>query len=424
MKVESTSVGSLVPYIRNSRTHSNTQVAQIAASIKEFGFCNPVLVDADGGIIAGHGRVLAAKKLGMEKVPTVRLSHLTDAQKRAYVIADNKLALNAGWDMDLLEIEMQSLGDDGFDLRLLGFNDDTDPGAKGSMAERFGAPPFSVLNAREGWWQDRKREWLALGIKSEVGRARGLLDFSALGRISGLDRGGKDGSDSSVFDPVLCELSYRWFSPSGGVVLDPFAGGSVRGIVASELGREYIGYDLSKEQVEANRAQADKICRGIGPVWINGDSLSMALDINADMVFSCPPYVDLESYSDDPRDLSNMSFEQFVENYARIIRRSCEQLRDNRFAVFVVGEVRRKDGSYYNFVSETIKAFLDAGLEYYNEMILVTRCGSLPIRAGRSFTVSRKIGKTHQNVLVFLKGDARQATEAMAPIMEGDGIQL
>lgn len=114
----------LIPYARNSRTHSDAQVAQIAASIKEFGWTNPVLLDGENGIIAGHGRLLAAQKLGQTEVPTIELSHMTDAQKRAYVIADNKLALNAGWDNDMLFAEFMELKDAGYDLELTGFTDD------------------------------------------------------------------------------------------------------------------------------------------------------------------------------------------------------------------------------------------------------------------------------------------------------------
>lgn len=124
MKIKQTPIDELIPYASNSRTHSDEQVAQIAASIKEFGFNNPVLLDKENGIIAGHGRVLAARKLGLKEVPTIELSHLTDTQRKAYVIADNKLALNAGWDMELLSLEMGDLRDEGFDLSLIGFNDD------------------------------------------------------------------------------------------------------------------------------------------------------------------------------------------------------------------------------------------------------------------------------------------------------------
>jgi len=115
------SVKELVPYARNSRTHSDEQVAQIMASIKEFGFTNPVLTDGDNGIIAGHGRVMASQRLGMDEVPTIELSHLTEAQKKAYIIADNKLSLNGGWDEEMLAIEMQELHDIGYDLDLVGF---------------------------------------------------------------------------------------------------------------------------------------------------------------------------------------------------------------------------------------------------------------------------------------------------------------
>lgn len=117
-------VSALVPYARNSRTHSPEQISQIAASIKEWGFTTPILVDADGQIIAGHGRLLAAQKLGLDEVPTMTAEGWTDAQKKAYVIADNKLALNADWDNAMLAIEMQELGDLGFDRDLTGFGKD------------------------------------------------------------------------------------------------------------------------------------------------------------------------------------------------------------------------------------------------------------------------------------------------------------
>jgi ParB-like chromosome segregation protein Spo0J len=133
MKIETIKTSDLIPYARNSRTHSESQVAQIAGSIREFGFSNPVLIDAENGIIAGHGRVLAAQKLGMDKVPCVRLSHLTDSQKRAYIIADNKLALNAGWDEEMLALELGELREVDFDLGLTGFDADE--------IERFLNPP-------------------------------------------------------------------------------------------------------------------------------------------------------------------------------------------------------------------------------------------------------------------------------------------
>jgi len=124
VKIETIPTADLIPYARNTRTHSDAQVAQIAGSIREFGFTNPVLIDSDNGIIAGHGRVLAAGKLKLGKVPCIRLAHLTDTQRRAYIIADNKIALNAGWDEELLGLELADLREDGFDLELTGFDGD------------------------------------------------------------------------------------------------------------------------------------------------------------------------------------------------------------------------------------------------------------------------------------------------------------
>lgn len=230
---------------------------------------------------------------------------------------------------------------------------------------------------------------------------------------------GGDGfqTGTSVFDPVLCELSYRWFCPPGGTILDPFAGGSVRGIVAAKLGRRYVGIDLSERQIIANRAQAEEICAdGAKPEWRHGNSLeigTIAADVDADLVFSCPPYADLEVYSDDVRDLSNMSYDQFREAHAAIIKAACDRLKPNRFAVWVVGDVRGADGNYYCFPEDTVAAFKAAGLHKYNECVLVTATGSLPVRTTKAFMASRKLGKTHQNLYVFVKGDSRKAAELM-----------
>jgi DNA modification methylase len=440
-------VESLIPYARNARTHSDAQVAQIAASIKEFGFNNPVLVDGENGIIAGHGRVLAARKLGLAEVPVIELSHLSETQKRAFILADNKLALNAGWDQELLSLELGELKADGFDLDLTGFDGDelneiaaggggaseTQSEASITLSDRFGVVPFSVLDARRGWWQERKKNWIASGIKSGIGRGSNMLNFSAAcnnggyakelnteGNISAL-------SGTSIFDPVLCELAYLWFSPPGGLILDPFAGGSVRGWVAAKTGRQYVGCDLRPEQVEANRNQwnASNPDDEINPVWLCGDSRNidrLAQGVEADMIFSCPPYADLEKYSDDPLDLSNIGYAEFIDAYREIVRKSIAMLKQDRFACFVVGDVRDEKGIYRNFVGDTVQAFTDAGASYYNEAILITMIGSLPIRVGKQFTATRKLGKTHQNVLVFVKGDPKKSTEACGKVEIDDAL--
>lgn len=232
-------------------------------------------------------------------------------------------------------------------------------------------------------------------------------------------------SGTSIFDPVLCELAYRWFCPPGGLILDPFAGGSVRGVVASHLGRRYLGVDLRAEQAQANDAQL-VICRDPAPRWIVGDAIDLPrltadhIGDGADMVFSCPPYGDLEVYSEDPRDLSAMPAAEFDDAYARIIGHAVAALRPDRFAAFVVGDYRDADGFYRGFVSRTIEAFEAAGARLYNEAILVTALGSLPVRTRKQFVASRKLGKTHQNFLVFCKGDPKAATAAIGPVEFGE----
>jgi hypothetical protein len=228
-------------------------------------------------------------------------------------------------------------------------------------------------------------------------------------------------SGTSIFDPVLCEIACRWFCPPGGLILDPFAGGSVRGVVASHLGRRYVGVELRREQVAANEAQR-AICVDPQPEWRQGDSREIGLicaDLAADFLFSCPPYADLEVYSDDPADLSTLGYPEFRRAYFEIIAEAAQLLRPDRFACFVVGDARGRDGCYYGLPEDTVAAFAAAGLRKYNEAILVTAAGSLPIRTGRQFQASRKLGKTHQNILVFVKGDPKAAAEAIGEVEFG-----
>jgi len=287
------------------------------------------------------------------------------------------------------------------------------------LADKFGVPPFSVLDARSGEWQDRKRAWLAMGIESELGRkcegAYGWMDLANNPRAAeSTKKIGAVGDGPSVFDPHLCELAYRWFCPPGGQVVDPFAGGSVRGIVAGSVGLPYWGCELRAEQVDANRKQAAALATAPAPVWRVGDSaLELRNSPAADFVFSCPPYGDLERYSDDPADLSTMDWASFVDAYRAIVNLSVDRLREDRFACFVIGDFRdKRSGHYRDFVSTTIRAFTDAGAALYNEAILVIAIGSASMRASKQFDAGRKLVKTHQNVLTFVKGDWRKAAAA------------
>lgn len=299
------------------------------------------------------------------------------------------------------------------------FGDVMKPKASGLVAERFVIPPFTILDAKQGDWQERKRAWQSMGIRGEVGRDASSYNTTDWIKDKGLSGGcqnipgtEQEWTGTSIFDPVVCELAYRWFSPEGGQIVDPFSGGSVRGIVAGALGRKYWGCDLRQEQIDANELQADSIETQVKPKWVCGDSMDELPNAPlADMVFSCPPYGDLEVYSDNPNDLSSMEWHTFVAAYKRIIMRSVERMKPDTFACFVVGDFRDKKGHYRNFVSTTIEAFEECGARLYNEAILATSVGSAAMRVTKQFNAGRKLAKTHQNVLVFVKGDWKKAAE-------------
>jgi DNA modification methylase len=225
---------------------------------------------------------------------------------------------------------------------------------------------------------------------------------------------------TSVFDPVLCEYAYEWYSPKRGRILDPFAGGSVRGIVAECLGRRYTGIELRQEQIDANVRQAhvarEKLPSMEMPRWICADSSHLdellPFESDFDLLFTCPPYYNLETYSTMDGDGSwCKTYEEFLIWYESIFRQAVSKLAADRFAVIVVGEVRdKKTGFYCNFVGDTVNLFRKLGMAYISEMIMVTPAGSLPVRILKQFPGYRKLGNTHQNILVFYKGNPKEFT--------------
>lgn len=732
------------PAPNNPKEH---QIDNVRASIDRFGYVAPMIIDdRTGRLVVGHGRLesLQARRDAGESPPegiqtddTGRWlapvihgwSSRSDADAAAYLVLDNRQTELGGWDHQALADLLDEIGDpdlieltgwDPADLEELlangddddGSGDGTGDGKNPSLADRFGVPPFDVLDARQGYWRDRKRSWFHLGIKSEIGRPDRLA-FKGIERADpqyyqkktavettlGHPLTSKEffeqhyeaptegpGTGTSIFDPVLCELVYRWFTPPGGSVLDPFAGGSVRGIIAAATGRKYHGVDLRAEQVDANRTQAQQIltpgtstppeagvvddptamtpiethggylvkrddlfavggsrggkvrtclalmsqpdvtgvvtagsrhspqvnivatiagrlglpCRvhvpsgemtpeliaateagaevvqhtpgynnviikrarddadtlgwtnipfgmecpeavvqtarqtanlttvtptrivvpvgsgmslagilaglasnGIripvigvvvgadpterlniyapsswptmvtlvkstyeyaehhpdptlgdldldpvyeakclpflepgdllwvvgrratagGPVativdhppmpkWTCGDSAVVVPRLPAesvDLVFTCPPYYDLETYGDDPADLSTMGYDEFDQAYEQIIGSAVAALRPNRFAVVVTGDARDKRGILHDLRGETIRAANRAGLHYVTGAVLVTPVGSAAVTAARAFVGTRTLGRVHQDVLVFVKGDRKAA---------------
>lgn len=401
---------------------------------------------------AGEGRVKAARLLGWTHIAGI-VCHDDDETAQAFALADNILGDKSRFDNDILMAQFEDMDDP---TQVPGVTDEwleqvlKESGGKlngssggrqgdGALFDKFLIPPFSVLDSRQGYWQDRKRKWKSLGIDGGAGRASAKSSGSwGREQLHNIDKYRKDGGkvvDSeghafSFFDPVLCELAMTWFAPTGGRVCDPFAGGPTAGIVAGVLGHEFYGVEVRQEQVEVNRQVEQALRDGNGleipfvPQWLNGDSAYLTdvlagagVEDGVDLIFSCPPYYNLEVYSDLDQDLSTAAtYRDFIGEYQGVIAQSVEALKMNRFAVFVVGDLRGSDGMYCNFVSDTIDAFERAGARLYNEAILVTVAGSLPMRVGRYFANSRKLGKCHQNVLVFVKGDAVDAAAAAGPV--------
>lgn len=291
--------------------------------------------------------------------------------------------------------------------------DDKLPG--GAMCQRFIEPPFSTLDARSGRWQARKREWIALGIEGEIGRNRNLQNFSyqcmeMAGGYFEEDGEMRRTGGTSVFDPVLCELMYSWFMPAKTSfgILDPFAGGSVRGIVAARLGYQYSGIELRREQVEANVKQSLEIPCAPRPHWICGDSVKIEQLVGDeyDFLFTCPPYWNLERYSDLSADISTLdNWLEFCNRYQAILSASARRLKSQRFAVVVVGNIREKDGKIRDMRISTMNAMQDAGFVLYNDMILMPVVGTLALRINGQFQKGRKVGAAHQYVMCFFKGN-------------------
>lgn len=417
-------VNKLVAYEFNARTHSEEQVEKIAASIAEFGFNAPILVDErDATIIAGHGRLMAAQRLGLREVPVIPLTHLSDAQRRAYIIADNKLADMSGWDEGMLAHELAAIASAGeFDLSLTGFDDEEMAEFVGSelarpmdagkdlevpefLVERFGVPPFSILDTRQGYWQERKRKWRAV-IKDDGESREGTLFAQAAEDSTEFQQKIAEVGTVSILDPVLAEIMLRWFCPSGGRAFDTFAGDTVFGYVAGRLGHEFTGIELRQAQADLNNARTAG--EGLPARYICDDGQNVLNHIaleTQDFFFSCPPYFDLEVYSDDPRDASNQGdYEGFRKILANAFAGAARALKPNRFACVVMSNVRDGRGFYHDICGDIRAIMRENGLALYNELILINAVGTASMRAG-NYMKNRKVARTHQNVMLFYKGE-------------------
>lgn len=433
----------LLAFSGNSRVHPEQQIQDLMQSIRSFGFSSPIVADEANEVIAGHGRLEAARRLGLKAVPVVRLYGLTESQKRGLRVAENRIHDMSFFDADALSAELSSIPLDdlsGFNLGLedlLDLPEDPPP----QDAESPTPPPQAQRrNPAPGAAYKKRKERAGflfsdfifppttfLNLNSSIRRTRAWeqhIGYDMADTRAGVTYSTRElgGSTASTFSPSLAELLVSWFCPRGGRVLDPFAGGPVRGAVTGCLGRSYVGFDIRPEQVAANERQKIRppdpsIFRS--PVWVCRDIRSA--DTGApplsgggfDFILTCPPYASLEVYSDYSSDISNMGYAQFMRNYRQIIRRSLSLLKEDRFAAFVVGDLRTSTGHLAGFVRDTELAFKSCGADLYNSAVLATQGATTMLRA-RSVFRHRKLVPSHQNVLVFCKGDPERAAKAAA----------
>ncbi len=393
----------------NPRTIKDANFKKLVQSLKQFPKMlekRPLvcITQADGKlmVLGGSQRLRAAQENKMKQVPVAMADDWTEAERQEFILKDN---ISSGeWDIDLLKASwaVDEVQDWGLDIDLFSDRREklTEAGVK--LTEKFIVLPFSILDTKQGYWQDRKHHWKTL-IQDKGESRKGTLSKGEVTIFKPCES--TDGV--SILDPVLAELTNNWFGLPGCKVFDPFAGDSVFGYVSSYLGHHFTGIELRQEQCDINNERVRKMTAK----YICDDGRNVAQHIkpnSQDLLFSCPPYYDLEVYSDLPNDASNQgTYEEFLQILRTAFTDAIQCLKNNRFAVITVGDVRDKQGFYYRFVDHIKDIFCAAGMLLYNEMILVEPIGSLRLRVEKQMQF-RKVGKCHQNVLVFYKGDPKQ----------------
>ena len=339
----------------------------------------------------------------------IKASNLSEDERKEFIIKDN---VGFGtWDMDVLANEWDSQDLDDWGLDVWQDNGGSEGGSgtensspsNASLNDRFVVPPFSILDTRKGYWKARKKMWRELigdmGESRENTLAAGEIDY-----VASINKG------VSLFDPVLSEICCRWFTPKDGAkIFDCFACDTQKGLVFGQCGYNFTGIELRQEQIDVN----NKVLMGRNlPVkYICDDGQNVANHFEAgsqDLLFSCPPYFDLEKYSELENDASNQeSYDDFIQILRNAFTAAIDCLKENRFAVIVVGDVRDKStGFYYDFCGDIKNIFKEGGMRLYNECILIEPIGTLPQRV-QHYMYNRKVGKCHQNILVFYKGKTK-----------------
>jgi hypothetical protein len=385
----------------------------------------------------------------------IKAAELSEQEQREFIIKDN---VGFGeWDYDVLANDWDSdeIDDWGVDV----WQDDNGEDGGGSepsnskpkntpLTERFVIPPFSILDTRKGYWQERKKAWREvigdmgesrsdklikspeIKYKDIYQRTREHRESLGIGFQEYLDKYVPDevkeresqkvlSQGVSLFDPVLSEIMCRWFTPAKGAkIFDCFAGDTQKGLVFGECGYEFTGIELRQEQVDINNKIISDRNLHIRYICDDGQNVSKHFEPESqDMLFSCPPYFDLEKYSDLENDSSNQAtYADSLKILQNAYADSLKILKIDRFAVVVIGDVRdKKTGLYRNLVDDVKRIFFEQGVSLYNEIILIETGASTALRAAR-YMETRKVAKMHQNVLVFYKGNTKNIQKTFPKI--------
>jgi len=395
----------------NPRLIKDDKFKKLVQSIKDFPEMlniRPIVVNKDMIILGGNMRYKACKEAGLKEVPII-IADLTEEKQREFLIKDNTSGGEWDWEVLANEWDAEQLEEWGLDIPNFEIDEETEQEedkiaeAHAKLTDKFIVPPFSILDTRQGYWQERKKYWREL--IGDNGESR----ENTLGETKGEKNIYKNHVNNgvSLLDPVLSELVNLWFGLPKSKTFDCFAGDSVFGYVSSYLGNEFTGIELRQEQADLNNQRV----KGFQSKYICDDGQNVLNHIeenSQDLLFSCPPYFDLEVYSDLPNDASNQKeYSDFLKILDNAFTGAIKCLKDNRFAVITVGDVRDKKGFYYRFVDDIKDIFKRNGVLLYNEMILVEPIGLNAMHVNKPME-NRKLLKCHQNVLVFFKGDPKQ----------------
>lgn len=448
---------------RNYRKHDKKNKSLIKKSLEKFGAGRSIVVDAEGEIIGGNGVYEQAQKLGLktkivetdgsELVVVKRTDLKTDDEKRkALAVMDNSTSDTSEFDLELLTTDFTIDELEDFGIELPEDEEDEEDEEKGNIDEDFIIFPCSILDQSNSKWQDRKKYWIKrIDINDNVNSREGLLNLGNLMKYPKTynrylnfkkknneqlsfekfveqfnppefeeDKQNILAKGVSVFDPVLSELSCKWFSPYlGGKIFDCFAGDCFKGLVFALCGYEFTGIELRQEQVDDNINVCKKFSNlNLKYICDDGQNVDKYLqEESQDLLFSCPPYYNLEVYSNLPNDASNQKdYCDFLKILDNAYSKSIKILKDNRFAVIVVGNIRDKQGFYYNFINDIINIFNKNGMFLLNELILKEPVSNRRF-SSRGLFKSRKIVKIHQNILVFYKGNPKKIKEIFPEVM-------